>query len=129
MKILTHPDYPGQIIEESDLERIAHMTAQGGWVASDPPLPEPPPPPLPPVRRVWATAADFWGEFNQEEQLVISISEIPAVRALIVSLSVWQAEMWSDDARVQAGFQALIASGLLTEARANEILNPPGLKE
>jgi hypothetical protein len=84
--------------------------------------------PIPaPTRRVWATAADFWGEFTQSEQLVISISEIPAVRALVVSLSVWQAEMWSDDQRVQAGFQALIASGLLTEARANAILNPPGL--
>lgn len=84
--------------------------------------------PIPaPIRRVWATAAEFWGEFTQSEQLVISISEIPAVRALVVSLSVWQAEMWSDDARVQAGFQALISSGLLTEARANAILNPPGL--
>lgn len=84
--------------------------------------------PIPaPTRRVWATAADFWGEFTQSEQLVISISEIPAVRALVVSLSVWQAEMWSDDTRVQAGFQALIASGLLTASRANTILNPPGL--
>lgn len=90
----------------------------GEWVVS--PIPAP-------TSRVWATAADFWGEFNQEEQIVISISEIPAVRALVVSLSVWQAEIWSDDARVQAGFQALIASGLLTEARANAILNPPGL--
>lgn len=90
----------------------------GEWVVSLIPAP---------IRRVWATAADFWGEFTQSEQLVISISEIPAVRALVVSLSVWQAEMWSDDQRVQAGFQALIASGLLTEARANAILNPPGL--
>lgn len=126
MKILTHPDYPGQIIEESDLERIAHMTVQGGWIASDPPAPIPVEPD-PPVRRVWATAAHFWAEFSQEEQLAISISEIPAVRALVVSLSVWQAEMWSDDTRVQAGFQALIASGLISEWRANTILNPPGL--
>jgi hypothetical protein len=123
----THHQYPDQIIEETDAERIAHMTTYGGWVAM-PPEPEPPPPP-PPIRRVWQTAADFWAEFSQQEQVDISISEIPAVRALVVSLSVWPAEMWSDDARVQAGFKALTQSGLLTKARANKILNPPGLKE
>jgi hypothetical protein len=122
----THPQYPDQIIEETDAERIAHMTTHGGWVGM-PPEPEPPPPP-PPIRRVWQTAADFWAEFSQQEQVAVSASDIPAVRALVVSLSVWQAEMWSDDPRVQAGFHALIQSGLLTEERANEILHPPGLQ-
>jgi hypothetical protein len=122
----TNPLYPDQIIEETDAERIAHMTTYGGWVEM-PPEPEPPPPP-PPIRRVWQTAADFLAEFSQQEQLEISISQIPAVRALVLSLSVWPSEMWSDDARVQAGFHALIESGLLTEQRANEILHPPGLQ-
>lgn len=122
----THPSYPGQIIEETDPERIAHMTTHGGWVQM-PPEPDPPPPP-PPVRRVWHDTSAFWSEFSQDEQLRISISEIPAVRALVVALSVWQAEMWSDDPRVQAGFQALVQGGLLTRDRANEILHPPGLQ-
>lgn len=81
----------------------------------------------PPVRRVWESAGDFWAEFTHAEQSLISSSSIPEIRALVVSLSVWQAEMWSDDQRVQAGFQTLIASGILTEARAHAILNPPGL--
>lgn len=122
----THPLYPDQIIEETDAERIAHMTTHGGWVEM-PPEPEPPPPP-PPIRRVWQTAADFLAEFSHQEQLEISISQIPAVRALVLSLSVWPSEMWSDDERVQSGFRALIASGLISEARAKQILNPPGLK-
>lgn len=92
---------------------------EGQWVVA--PIP-------PPTRRVWQTAADFWASFTLPEQVAVSASDIPAVRALVVSLSVWQAEMWSDDARVQAGFHALIQSGLLTEERANEILHPPGLQ-
>lgn len=92
---------------------------QGEWVVSQIP---------PPTRRVWQTAADFWESFTLPEQVAVSASDIPAVRALVVSLSVWQAEMWSDDARVQAGFHALIQSGLLTAERANEILHPPGLQ-
>jgi hypothetical protein len=92
---------------------------QGEWVVSQIP---------PPTRRVWQTAADFWESFTLPEQVAVSASDIPAVRALVVSLSVWQAEMWSDDPRVQAGFHALIQSGLLTSSRANEILHPPGLQ-
>jgi len=92
---------------------------QGEWVVSKIP---------PPVRRVWETAGDFWEEFTAEEQLAISSSSAPEVQALVVSFSVWPAKMWSDDARVQAGFKALTQSGLLTKARANEILNPPGLQ-
>jgi hypothetical protein len=92
---------------------------QGEWVVAQIP---------PPTRRVWQTAADFWASFTLPEQVAVSASDIPAVRALVVSLSVWQAEMWSDDPRVQAGFHALIQSGLLTEERANEILHPPGLQ-
>lgn len=81
----------------------------------------------PPVRRIWKSAGDFWAEFTSAEQALISGSAVPAIRTLVVSLSVWQAEMWSDDPRVQAGFQALLDSGLLTFERANAILNPPGL--
>jgi len=91
----------------------------GEWVVASIP---------PPTRRVWQTAADFWESFTAAEQVAVSASDIPAVRAIVVSLSVWQAEMWSDDPRVQAGFHALIQSGLLTDERANEILHPPGLQ-
>lgn len=92
---------------------------QGDWIVA--PIP-------PPTRRVWASAADFWASFTLGEQVALSASDIPAVRALVVALSVWPAELWSDDPRVQAGFRALIQSSLLPEARASEILHPPGLQ-
>jgi hypothetical protein len=85
--------------------------------------------PIPtPTRRVWSSAAEFWASFTQLEQVAVSASNIAEVRALVVSLSVWRDELWSDDDRVQLGFQALIQSGLISEGRASEILNPPGLK-
>ena len=85
-------------------------------------------PPPPPTRRVWSRAADFWASFTQREQLAVSASDIAEVRALVVTFTSWPAEIWSDDDRVQAGFRALRQSGLISEARANEILHPPGLK-
>lgn len=82
----------------------------------------------PPTRRVWQNTGDFWGSFTTQEQLALSASAIPEVKALVVSLLAHHGEFWSDDARVQAGFHALIQSGLISEARANEILHPPGLQ-
>lgn len=126
MKILTHPDYPGQIVEESDPERIAHMTLQGGWVASDPPDPIPVEA-VPPVRRVWQTGGHLWAEFAIEERIALAACNIPEVRALVVDIAVWPGEIWSDHPQVQEGFRGLVAAGLLSAKRANDILNPPGL--
>lgn len=119
MKILTHPDYPGQIVEESDPERIAHMTVQGGWVAKDPPAPKPV---QPSNRKVWPTNAHFWGEFTPAEQTAIAARPEGPIRALIVTFTVWPGEMWSDDERVQKAMQALVAVGAITPGRAEEIL-------
>lgn len=126
MKILTHPDYPGQIIEESDPERIAHMTAQGGWIAKDQPviIPEEP---APPVRRVWPSGGHLWAELSRDERIALAACNVPEVRALVVDVAVWPGEIWSDHPQVQEGFRGLVAAGLLTVERASVILNPPGL--
>lgn len=125
MKILTHPDYPGQIIEESDPERIAHMTAQGGWIAKDQPviIPEEP---AHPVRRVWPTGGHLWEEFTQQEQIALAMSQVPEIKVLVLALAYWPDQVFSDDHRVQQGFAALVQSGLMTAERANAILYPPG---
>lgn len=126
MKILTHPDYPGQIVEESDPERIAHMTAQGGWIASDPPAPIPVEPD-PPVRRVWPTGGHLWAEFTDTESVALAGSAVPEIKALVLSLAFWPDQVFSDDPRVQSGFAALVGTGLLSQQRADSLLHPPGL--
>lgn len=124
MKMLTHPDYPGQIIEESDPQRILHMTTQGGWISEDLHSHEPPPPP---VRRVWNTGGHLWAEFSRDERIALAACNVPEVRALVVDVAVWPGEIWSDNQHVQEGFRGLVAAGLLSPERANQILNPPGL--
>jgi hypothetical protein len=121
MKILTNPLYPGQVIEESDQVRIDHMTTHGGWVATDPPPEKPVPKP---TRKVWPTNAHFWAEFTPGEQVAIAARQEGPVRALLISFSVWPAEMWSDDERVVKAMQALVAVGAITPGRAEEILKP-----
>jgi hypothetical protein len=122
----TNPLYPDQIIEETDAERIAHMTTYGGWVEM-PPEPEPPPPP-PPVRKVWRSAADFWLSFTEAERLAVAACSEPQIKMLALTLGYWDSELHSDNSTVQAGMEALVSTGLLTRARANELLNPPGLQ-
>lgn len=90
---------------------------EGAWVVAQIP---------PPTRRVWQTAAHFWNEFSQTEQVMLASSNIPQVQALVVALTIWPAEMWSDDARVQQGVGALVAANLLTKDRADALLHPPG---
>lgn len=126
MKILTHPDYPGQIVEESDPERITHMVTQGGWVEEEAPLPEPPPEPPPPVRKVWQTGGHLWAEFSDPERVAIAASGVPEIKALVLALAFWPDQVFSDDPRVQSGFAALVATGLVSQQRADQILNPPG---
>lgn len=90
----------------------------GVWVLTEKPEP---------VRRVWPTGGHLWGEFADPERVAIAASGVPEIKALVLALAFWPDQVFSDDPRVQSGFAALIASGLLTEARANAILNPPGL--
>ena len=72
-------------------------------------------------RKIWHTVADFWAEFSDAEKLAIAGSTIPGIRLLHEELRMWRGEVWSDDAKVQAGLSGLVAVGILTEFRKTEI--------
>jgi hypothetical protein len=74
------------------------------------------------ARKVWTTKAEFWDEFTESEKLAIMDSAIPPIRLLDRTLLVWSGEVWSDDARVQAGLTGLVAVGILTAERKAAIL-------
>lgn len=73
-------------------------------------------------RKIWATVADFWGEFSNTEKLAIADSKIPDIRLLHEELRMWRGEVWSDDPKVQQGLSGLVAVSILTESRKTEIL-------
>jgi hypothetical protein len=77
-----------------------------------------------PDRKIWPTVADFWAEFSETEQIAIIDSDIPGIRLLDRQLLVWRGEVWSDDERVQQGLGGLVAVGILTAERREEILQP-----
>lgn len=79
--------------------------------------------PLPPVQPIASTSLQFMDRFTEAEQLAI----------VTATMSVPQVKLWYDrmlcaeeivykDARTLAGLQALVAAGLITQARMDEIL-------
>lgn len=90
---------------------------EGVWVVSENPEP---------VRRVWPAGGHLWGEFTQQEQIALAMSQVPEIKVLVLALAYWPDQVFSDDHRVQQGFAALVQSGLMTAERANAILYPPG---
>jgi hypothetical protein len=74
------------------------------------------------VRKSWDNSSMFIQEFTLTEMAAISLSQDPTVAALRLLLSTWLGEVWSDDPRVQSGLSALINSGIINEARRDEIL-------
>lgn len=83
--------------------------------------------PIPPNRKVWPTAAHFWGEFTETEQLSIVSRNETEVKYLIVALSVWPSEVWSDDPRVVNAMQMLVSRNILTAQRVAQLLAPPNI--
>lgn len=75
------------------------------------------------ARKVWKTSGDYLTEFTFEEMAAISLSQNPTIAALRLLLASWAGEVWSDDPRVLTGIQALITQGIITQARADEILS------
>ena len=63
------------------------------------------------ARKSWDNSSMFIQEFTLTEMAAISLL-----------LSTWFGEVWSDDPRVQSGLSALISSGIINEARRDEIL-------
>ena len=74
------------------------------------------------ARKSWDNSSIFIQEFTLTEMAAISLSQDPTVAALRLLLSTWFGEVWSDDPRVQSGLSALISSGIINEARRDEIL-------
>ena len=74
------------------------------------------------ARKSWDNSSMFIQEFTLTEMASISLSQDPTVAALRLLLSTWFGEVWSDDPRVQSGLSALINSGIINEARRDEIL-------
>jgi hypothetical protein len=74
------------------------------------------------ARKVWATVADFWGEFTAFEQILIIDSTEASIRLLLEALRMWRGEVWSDDLRVTGGLDALVAANIISLQRRQEIL-------
>jgi len=73
-------------------------------------------------RKVWPSSADFWAAFTDSEKLAIISSTIAEIILLREELRLWTGEVWSDDAKVQAGLSGLVAVGILTNDRKAAIL-------
>jgi hypothetical protein len=74
-------------------------------------------------RKIWASSATFWGEFTDSEKLGILNSTVAGILLLREELRLWTGEVWSDDAKVQAGLTGLVAVGILTNDRKTAILD------
>lgn len=68
------------------------------------------------VRKKWANAADFLGEFSLEQMAAISLSTNPTIAALRLLLASWPSDVWSDDPRILMGLDQLVGDGILSEA-------------
>jgi hypothetical protein len=75
------------------------------------------------ARKRWPDAEAFVAEFTLPEMAAIGLSTDPTIAALRFLLSSWRSQVISDDPRVQAGMDALVQTGILTEDRRVEILS------
>ena len=73
-------------------------------------------------RKVWPTVADFWNEFTNQEKYDIETSSDGEIIVIRADLKLWVKEVWSDDLRVIAGLDKLVASGIISSERKLEIL-------
>jgi hypothetical protein len=110
--IVPPPEYDS---DTHTLERETTLEADGWRLVEREPLPEI-------TRKVWPLPADFWAEFSSEEQAAIITSESLGIRILNQVLNLWVGEVWSDDARVIGGMNALVSVGILTLERKAEII-------
>lgn len=76
------------------------------------------------ARKVWASSADFWASFTDTEKLAILASTIAGIILLREELRLWTGAVWSDDPRVIAGLNGLVAVSILTNDRKQAILTP-----
>lgn len=74
------------------------------------------------VRKTWPNVAAFLSAFTMTELAGISLSTDPPLAALRILLLSHPDEVWSDDPRILAGLDALVAAGVITEERRSEIV-------
>lgn len=73
-------------------------------------------------RKTWPNVAAFLTAFTMPELAGISLSTDPTLAALRILLLSHPDEVWSDDPRILAGLDALVAAGVITKARRAEIV-------
>jgi hypothetical protein len=77
------------------------------------------------ARKIWPTKAHFWDELTADEKAGILNSDHSGIKVLWSDLTMWPGEVWSDDTRIQQGLSGLVALGLLTAQRKDQILAKP----
>lgn len=76
-----------------------------------------------PSRKIWPSKADFWNEFTMQEKITLAASTSDMVKYFFAELTIWDGEVWSDDARVIQGLDLLQSLQLITAERRAEIIN------
>jgi hypothetical protein len=74
------------------------------------------------ARKIWQDSAHFLESFSLAETAAISISSDATIAALRLILATWGNEIWSDDARIVAGLDALVAAQIITTQRREAII-------
>lgn len=74
------------------------------------------------ARKEWPTKGAFWNEFHPEEKQAITTSSEASIKYLLTELQMWEGPVWSDDARVIGGLDAVQAIGAIDQKRREEIL-------
>ncbi len=83
--------------------------------------------PLPPAFRRWSGAAEFLSEFTPQEAIALRDSTNPVIARLTMILLAWPGEVWATDQRIVQGMAALVADGILTQARHDQMLGTAGV--
>lgn len=76
--------------------------------------------------KTWPDVSDFYSEFSatpeNPEQYLIQVSADPAVVVARAQLAMWRGEVVGTDPRMVSGLSALVAAGILSQSRVDEIL-------
>lgn len=70
----------------------------------------------------WPDTEHFVAEFTPPEMAQIGLSTEPTIAGLRFMLSGWRSAVHSDDPRVVQGLDALVAAGIISEQRKDQIL-------
>ena len=71
------------------------------------------------IPKSWPSSHEFLNELTDDERN--SLANDPAVAGLALLLASWKSNVVSDDPRIEAGLAALVAVGVLTKERVDQI--------